>query len=121
MPRTSFASARPLVGVLLSVVAVLGCRGVGPAAPAAAPAAIASNPASEPVPPHQTFTVDSRVLGETRRINLYTPPGYERSRHARYPVLYMPDGGMEEDFPHVANDVDVAIRAGEILDRKSVV
>lgn len=114
MPRTSFASARPFVGVLLSVVAVLGCRGVGPAAPTPAPAAIASTPASEPVPPHQTFTVDSRVLGETRRINLYTPPGYERSRDARYPVLYMPDGGMEEDFPHVANDVDVAIRAGEM-------
>jgi len=114
VPRTSFASARPFVGVLLSVVAVLGCRGVGPAAPTPAPAAIASTPASEPVPPHQTFTVDSRVLGETRRINLYTPPGYERSRDARYPVLYMPDGGMEEDFPHVANDVDVAIRAGEM-------
>ncbi len=29
-------------------------------------------------------------------------------------VLYMPDGGIEEDFPHVADDVDAAIRAGEM-------
>lgn len=113
MPRNSFAPARPLAGLLLSVVTVLGCRSArtaAPAPPAAAPAA----PASEPAPPHQTFTLDSRALGETRRINLYTPPGYEKSRDARYPVLYMPDGGMEEDFPHVASDVDAAIRAGEM-------
>jgi predicted alpha/beta superfamily hydrolase len=26
----------------------------------------------------------------------------------------MPDGGVEEDFPHVTNDIDAAIRAGEM-------
>ena len=31
-----------------------------------------------------------------------------------YPVLYMLDGGLDEDFPHVARDVDTAIRAGEM-------
>jgi hypothetical protein len=31
-----------------------------------------------------------------------------------YPVLYMPDGGLQEDFPHVATTVDTAIRAGEM-------
>jgi predicted alpha/beta superfamily hydrolase len=113
MPRISFAPARPLAGLLLLLVAALGCRSARPAAPAPA-AAAPTAPASELAPPHQTFTVDSRVLGETRRINLYTPPGYEKSRDTRYPVLYMPDGGMEEDFPHVANDVDAAIRAGEM-------
>jgi predicted alpha/beta superfamily hydrolase len=113
LPRNSFASARPLAGLLLSVVAVLGCRSARVDAPAPV-AATAAAPASEPAPPHQTFTVDSRVLGETRRINLYTPPGYEKSHDARYPVLYMSDGGMEEDFPHVASDVDAAIRAGEM-------
>src|SRR3954447_18682110 len=68
--------------------------------------------ASEPVLPHQTFTIDSKVLHETRPINVYTPPGYEKG--GRYPVLYMPDGGVEEDFPHVTTDVDSAIRAGEM-------
>jgi predicted alpha/beta superfamily hydrolase len=52
-------------------------------------------------------------LSETRVINLYTPPGYEKAE-ARYPVLYMPDGGVEEDFPHVTHDIDTGIRAGEI-------
>jgi len=75
-------------------------------------AMLASTAVSEPVLPHQTFTIDSNVLHETRRINVYTPPGYEKGE--RYPVLYMPDGGVEEDFPHVTADIDVAIRAGEM-------
>jgi hypothetical protein len=70
--------------------------------------------ADAPMPAHTTFTIDSTVLKETRRINVYTPPGYETAKDVRYPVLYMPDGGMQEDFPHVAIDVDAAIRAGEM-------
>lgn len=49
-----------------------------------------------------TFTINSRILGETRRINVYAPPAYTESTDARLPVLYMPDGGMAEDFLHVA-------------------
>lgn len=70
--------------------------------------------AAEPVPPHQSFTLKSAALKETRRINVYTPPGYEAAKSTRYPVLYMPDGGVEEDFPHIATTVDTAIRAGEL-------
>src|SRR5882757_6101177 len=69
--------------------------------------------AADPVLPHKTFTIDSNVLHETRRLNVYTPPGYDEG-HQRYPVLYMPDGGVDEDFPHVTTDVDTAIRAGEM-------
>ncbi|HEX3068529.1 MAG TPA: alpha/beta hydrolase-fold protein [Thermoanaerobaculia bacterium] len=76
-------------------------------------ASVPAASATEPVLPHQTFTIESKVLGETRRINVYTPPSYEES-HARYPVLYMPDGGVDEDFPHVTTDIDAAIRAGEM-------
>jgi hypothetical protein len=64
--------------------------------------------------PHRELTVDSKVLDETRRINIYVPPGYEDSPDARYPILYMPDGGTKEDFPHLTHTVDTAIRAGEI-------
>ncbi len=70
--------------------------------------------ADEPVPPHESFTVESAALKETRRINVYTPPGYGAAEATRYPVLYMPDGGLQEDFPHVATTVDTAIRAGEM-------
>ena len=60
----------------------------------------------------ETFTIESRVLGETRRINVYLPPGYAESPAARVPVLYMPDGGMAEDFLHVAGLVQVSVGNG---------
>jgi predicted alpha/beta superfamily hydrolase len=56
-----------------------------------------------------TLTIDSKILGELRVINVYLPPDYATSA-TRYPVLYMPDGGMMEDFPHVAGTVDVSIK-----------
>lgn len=59
-----------------------------------------------------TFTIDSRTLGETRRINVYLPPGYKDSPDSRVPVLYMPDGGMAEDFLHVAGLVQISVING---------
>jgi uncharacterized protein len=60
----------------------------------------------------ETFTIQSKVLGETRRINVYLPPGYAESRDVRVPVLYMPDGGIAEDFLHVAGLVQVSVGNG---------
>jgi predicted alpha/beta superfamily hydrolase len=60
----------------------------------------------------ETFTINSRVLSETRRINVYLPPGYTESAVARLPVLYMPDGGIAEDFLHVAGLVQVSVGNG---------
>ena len=65
-------------------------------------------------PPHQTFTIASRATGETRVINVYLPPGYDSLPHRAFPVLYMPDGGTQEDFPHVMVTVDSLIRLGRI-------
>ncbi|HEX8089050.1 MAG TPA: alpha/beta hydrolase-fold protein [Blastocatellia bacterium] len=59
-----------------------------------------------------TFTIDSKILGETRRINVYMPPGYTGSPNTQAPVLYMPDGGMAEDFLHVAGLVQVSVTNG---------
>jgi len=60
----------------------------------------------------ETFTIDSKILGETRRINVYLPPGYANSPNAGLPVLYMPDGGIAEDFLHVAGLVQVSVGNG---------
>src|SRR4029078_3690766 len=46
----------------------------------------------------ETVTIESKALGETRRINVYLPPPCAEPAEARCPVLYMPDGGMGEDF-----------------------
>ena len=49
----------------------------------------------------ETFEIDSKCLGESRRVNVYLPPAYAAA-DARLPVLYAPDGGMAEDFLHLA-------------------
>src|SRR6476469_5123335 len=70
--------------------------------------------AADSVPRHDTLTVASRVLGEKRPINIHTPVGYASHPRSRFPVLYMPDGGLDEDFPHVVNTVDSLIALGRI-------
>jgi predicted alpha/beta superfamily hydrolase len=62
----------------------------------------------------ETFTIDSKILNETRRINVYTPRAYTQSSVARLPVLYMLDGGMNEDFLHVAGLVQVLADNGSM-------
>ena len=61
----------------------------------------------------ETLTIESKILGELRTINVYVPPDYVKAE-ARFPVLYMPDGGLHEDFPHVAGTVDVSVKNGII-------
>lgn len=76
------------------------------------PAARAAQPAPEVPPPYQSTVLDSAAMKEQRRINVYLPP--ERQADRRYPVIYMPDGGVAEDFPHIANTIDAAIRDGRM-------
>jgi predicted alpha/beta superfamily hydrolase len=52
-----------------------------------------------------TTQIHSAFLSEDRRINIYLPIGYNPKDTARYPVIYIPDGGMEEDFLHLAGIV----------------
>jgi predicted alpha/beta superfamily hydrolase len=113
--------ARSGLGDFLSLLTLVilgtGCSSAPTAAPAPAPPPAATHQAAatpEPVLPHQTFTLDSKVLGETRRINVYTPPGLDAAQLAPLPVVYMPDGGVKEDFPHVTSSINTAIRAGEM-------
>lgn len=58
---------------------------------------------AEPLTIGETFTLRSAILGEERRINVYSPP----AASGPLPVLYMPDGGLAEDFLHVAGLVQV--------------
>jgi predicted alpha/beta superfamily hydrolase len=84
--------------VCVLLVLLFGPAAAGQATPAGEPAPLAIG---------QTFTVHSEVLGETRRINVYAPAGYAESDTLRLPVLYMPDGGIGEDFLHVAGLVQI--------------
>jgi hypothetical protein len=69
--------------------------------------AFAQTEAPQPLVIGETFLMRSAVLHEERRINVYAPPAYASSPDLRLPVLYMPDGGVAEDFIHVAGLVQV--------------
>ena len=70
--------------------------------------------AADSIPRYDSLSISSRALSEVRRVNVHVPEGYAASKSTRYPVLYMPDGGLDEDFPHVVNTVDSLIALGEI-------
>ncbi|MEO5824648.1 MAG: alpha/beta hydrolase-fold protein [Gemmatimonadales bacterium] len=57
-----------------------------------------------------TFTIQSAVLGEVRRINVYVPPG--APPESRLPVMFLLDGGIAEDFLHIAGLVQVSVGNG---------
>jgi predicted alpha/beta superfamily hydrolase len=97
---------------LLGFVSLLCAACSRPAPPPAGPDA-----ALVPASIGETLLFESKVLGERRVINVYVPPGYAApvaagagAEPARYPVLYMPDGGLGEDFPHVVGAIDVSIK-----------
>ncbi len=69
--------------------------------------------AGDPLPEHVATTLESKVLGETRDIAVWLPPSYA-DNEIEYPVVYMPDGGVKEDFPHIANTLAEMVAAGEI-------
>ena len=82
----------------------LACGAVRPPGAAAAGAA--------PLVIGETFTMASAVLSEQRRINLYRPPAYGVPDEAPRPVLYVLDGGLGEDFLHVAGLAQVSTANG---------
>jgi predicted alpha/beta superfamily hydrolase len=90
---------------LLVLVVAAGCAQATPA-----PAGPAPSPSGgSPLTLGETFQLDSKILGERRVINVYLPPACSQGA-ARCPVLYMPDGGMDEDFPHILGSLDVSIK-----------
>ena len=68
---------------------------------------------NDPIPQHDELKIESKVIGETRIINVFVPPSYS-SGDTKYPVLYMPDGGTKEDFPHIANTLASMIEDSKI-------
>jgi len=73
----------------------------------------ASQQQQDPVPLHETFNIISKQVGETRTINVWLPLAYTSSTDS-LPVLYMADGGIKEDFPHMANTL------AELIERKAI-
>lgn len=47
----------------------------------------------------------SNILKEDRNINIYLPEEFNPTDATKYPVIYILDGGVEEDFFHIAGIV----------------
>jgi predicted alpha/beta superfamily hydrolase len=72
-----------------------------------------NTPPQDPIPAHDSFTINSKIVGEVRTINVWTPDGYAQQTDS-LPVMYMPDGGVKEDFSHIANTLAALIKAKKI-------
>ncbi len=72
---------------------------------------LALRTSADPLVIGDTFTVRSEILGEERRINVYRPAA---PPDLPLPVLYMLDGGIAEDFLHVAGLVQVLTGNGSM-------
>lgn len=95
--------------LIASTCAWLSAAQAGGPAPASSPAPAS---ASAPLDIGETWTLASSVLGETRRINVYRPPGIPAGQ--ALPVMVMPDGGLQEDFLHVAGLLQVGAGNGTV-------
>ena len=56
----------------------------------------------------KTITLTSTILSEQRQINIYLPNSYDNDAKQSYPVIYLLDGAMDEDFIHIAGLVQFA-------------
>ncbi|MFN8284233.1 MAG: alpha/beta hydrolase-fold protein [Chitinophagales bacterium] len=83
---------------LFLIILVIGC---------------ANSVKKDAIPVHDSFTIESKQVGETRTINVWTPAEYTTGNDS-FPVMYMADGGIKEDFPHIANTLAALVKAKKI-------
>lgn len=62
----------------------------------------------------ESLELVSNTMQETRRINVVLPDDYKLNPSKSYPVIYMPDGGLAEDFLHIAGLMQVSIANGSM-------
>lgn len=84
----------------------------GPVAAQTQPASSrSSGVAGMPIVIGESYTLQSKVLGDTRRLNVWLPPSYKEGNKT-YPVLILLDGGTAEDFLHIAGLAQVTSAYG---------
>lgn len=53
----------------------------------------------------KTIKIKSKILNETRALNIYLPVNYLQDSLKTYPVIYLLDGSKDEDFIHISGIV----------------
>ncbi|WP_444941890.1 alpha/beta hydrolase [Microbulbifer sp. ZKSA004] len=57
---------------------------------------------SSPLVIGDSISFQSKILKEKRTLNVYLPESYHREPERNYPVIYLLDGSLSEDFIHIA-------------------
>jgi len=57
---------------------------------------------SNPITIGETREIKSDILKENRILNIYLPASYSSESTKKYPVIYLLDGSIDEDFIHIA-------------------
>ncbi|OCK51835.1 esterase [Chryseobacterium sp. CBo1] len=60
---------------------------------------LAQNGNVKPLTIGEIRTIKSKILNEERRLNIYLPQNFDKTK--TYPIIYLLDGSMNEDFIHV--------------------
>jgi predicted alpha/beta superfamily hydrolase len=82
---------------------------------AVAPVVAQPSVAEAPIVIGRSFALPSAVMGATREINVWLPPGYAESGQT-YPVLYVLDGGQDQDFHHISGIAQLGTIVGTTRD-----
>ena len=64
-------------------------------------------PTGTPISIGTSYRIESSLLQQQRPLHVYLPPSYAEGSQ-RYPVLYLLDGGVQQDFLHVAGVASLA-------------
>lgn len=79
------------------------------------PAPVLAEGAGAPIVIGQSHALPSKIMAGARMINIWLPPGYEKG-DARYPVLYLLDGGIAQDFHHISGIAQLGTIVGTTRD-----
>lgn len=113
--RTDAGSRRPPVSAavpsLLALLAI-SAGGLGSCRPPASPQDEYPDRRDgqireSPIALGTTLHLESQALGDAREINVWVPPSYAEG-DGRYPVLYLVDGALDQDFHHVSGLAQLA-------------
>lgn len=72
--------------------------------------------APTPITIGQSFSWRSPAMGEERVVNVVLPDEYGAKHGATYPVLYLIDGGVDQDLVHIAGTVKLNAAWGRSQD-----
>src|SRR5262245_5639069 len=84
----------------------------------AAPSVAVAQATGSPVEIARSYTIDSKVLGERRTIDVTLPDAYARDTAQRYPVIFALDGEFEG---HIASTIATFYAGSSMLPNTIVV